>query len=110
GILAVPQASRSAVTPPPRNRPRCVRASVSASLSTRPRRSSRSRASPSRTAASPPSTSGFASRHPREHARLVQPQPEHDPFALLDLSGELFELSLGSPAFRKRLQVARQPG
>src|SRR4029079_5057120 len=72
-ILAAVQARISAVTPPPRKRPRRVRASVSPPSTARPSISARARPSASSARRTPPTGSGSSSRRPsitRSRARV----------------------------------------
>ena len=98
-----PQASSSAVTAPPRNRPRGVSASVTSPPAPRARPRARlaayARAQPGRS----------RPRAPRRQ-RLVQPEAEHDALQRLRQGVELLELARRSVAGRQRADVAPDGG
>ena len=85
-ILAAAQATISAVTPPPRKRPRRVSASVSPASTARPSCSARARPSASRAERSPPT-----------RQRLVEPEAEHHAFARPRLVVQELDLAVVVP-------------
>ena len=91
-ILAGAQATISAVTPPPRKRPRRVSVSVSPPSTARP--SSSARARPSRVE---------RRAEPAERQRLVESQAEHQAFARPRVLGQQLDLAVVVP-----LQIARE--